>query len=82
MTPYRIKRTKTADKFIRKQPPKRQQQLLVAIRKLPHTGDIIPLEGHKGVFRLRVGGYRVLFTVDHGVLTVYVIDADNRGDAY
>ena len=38
--------------------------------------------GHPGLYRLRVGNYRILYTVDNGKLVVYVIGAGNRGDVY
>ena len=34
------------------------------------------------LLRLRVGNYRIVYTVDNGKLIVYVIDIDNRGDIY
>ncbi|MBQ4607876.1 MAG: type II toxin-antitoxin system RelE/ParE family toxin, partial [Clostridia bacterium] len=43
---------------------------------------IKPLAGMEGEFRLRVGDYRIRYTVDHGRLIVTVIDAGNRGDVY
>ena len=33
-------------------------------------------------FRLRVGDYRILYTVNHGELIVYVIGVGNRGQVY
>ena len=35
-----------------------------------------------GLFRLRVGPYRIIYTVDNGQLVVYIIDAGNRGQIY
>lgn len=69
-------------KFIQKQPLDQQRRIYAAIYKLPGIGDRKELQGHKGVFRLRVGHYRIIYTVDHGELLVYVVDADNRGDIY
>jgi len=77
---YQIERK--ALKFIRKQPEDQQRRIYAAIYKLPHAGDRKELQGHKGVYRLRVGAYRILYTVDHGQLIVYVVDTDNRGDIY
>ena len=78
---YQILIEKRAAKFISKQPKPAQARLLTAIRLLPQ-GDIKPLKGNDGVYRLRVGDYRVLYTVDNGRLIICVIDAGNRGEVY
>ncbi len=79
---YKIRIERKALKFINQQPPAQKKRLLAAIHKLPDEGDRRRVEGTKGLLRLRVGNYRVIYTVDHNVLTVYVIDADNRGQIY
>ena len=52
------------------------------IAKLPHEGDISPMRGVQGQYRVRIGTYRAIFTVEHDVLTVDVLEVDNRGDVY
>lgn len=81
---YTIRIEKPAEKFILKQTKEQQERLLRAIRKLPHEGDIKRLQGNrsKGLDRLRVGDYRVIFRVERDQLIVCVIDAGNRGDIY
>lgn len=82
MTKYKIIIKKAAEKFIEKQPSKQQRRIIEAIMKLPYEGDIQTYKAHEGYFRLRVGSYRIIYTVDCDVLTVTVIDADNRGQVY
>ena len=79
---YKIIIDKPAQKFILKQPPVQQKRLLVAISKLPDEGDRKPLRGHAGFFRLRVGDYRIIYSVEAEKLIVRVINAGNRGDVY
>lgn len=79
---YNIEIKKDAAKFIRKQPKAQQERILAAICKLPYEGDIKPLRGNAGLMRLRVGDYRIVYTVDNGQLIIYVIDAGNRGQIY
>ena len=79
---YQIILKKPAKKFIDRLPADEKRRLIVAIEALPHTGDIKKLQGRENVFRLRVGSYRVLYTVDHGQLIVCVINAGNRGQIY
>lgn len=78
---YRIEIKKRAQKFIKAQPRNQQERLLRAIYKLP-KGDIKPLSGHQGVFRLRVGDYRVIYELDHDVLLITVVNIGNRGQIY
>lgn len=40
------------------------------------------LKGHKDVFRLRVDNVRVIYTVNHEIVTITVIDAGSRGQIY
>lgn len=81
---YTIQIEKLAEKFIRKLPAPDKERVLKAIYKLPDEGDIKQLKGKKsnGFLRLRVGDYRVIYTVDHGKLIVCVVDAGNRGQIY
>lgn len=73
---------KHAKKFIDKLPRNEKLHLITAIEALPYGEDIKPLKGHKGLLRLRVGKYRVVYTVDNGRLVVVVIDVDSRGGIY
>ena len=81
---YEIQIDRKALKFINKQPQDQKRRILSAIWKLPDIGDIKPLQakGNEGLLRLRVGDYRVIYSVDNGRLTVYVVDAGNRGQIY
>lgn len=78
----RIQIDKPAMKFLAKQPKPQQERLLRAIYKLPDEGDIKAMVGSDGLYRLRVGDYRVLFTVENAILTVRVLQIGNRGDVY
>lgn len=79
---YRIVIKKKAKKFIDRLPMNEKRRVVAAIERLPDGEDIKRMKGHEGLFRLRVGSYRILYTVDHGELVVYVIDAGNRGQVY
>lgn len=79
---YEIIIQKKAKKFIDALPKPDRIRVVEAIEQLPNGSDIKPLKGHDGLLRLRVGSYRIIYTVDHGQLIVYVIDANNRGQAY
>lgn len=78
---YKIEISKKAFKFIEKQPKPKRELLLKAIFLLP-AGDVKPLKGHDNLYRLRVGTYRIIYTMDNEKLTICVIDVDNRGQVY
>lgn len=79
---YQIVIDKPALKFLRKQSPDQRERLLKAIYKLPELGDIKPMSGHENLYRLRVGTYRVIYTIENNILTVRVLTIGNRGDVY
>ena len=79
---YRIEIDKRAVKFIAKQPKPQRERLLRAIYRLPFMGDIKAMQGYEGFYRLRVGDYRVIYTINDDVLLVRVVEVGNRGDVY
>ncbi len=79
---YHIVLKKRAKKFIDGLPLPEKKRLVRAIELLPDGEDIKKLKGHDDLLRLRVGDYRVIYTVNNGELIVCVIDAGNRGDIY
>lgn len=44
--------------------------------------DVRPLQGIPGAFRLRIGNWRILYTVDDAVRVVAVTRASTRENAY
>lgn len=79
---YQIIIKKKAKKFIDKLPMNEKRRVVTAIEQLPNGEDIKKLKGHSELMRLRVGSYRIIYTVDNGELVVIVIDAGNRGEIY
>ena len=79
---YKIVIKKRAKKFIDKLSKNEKKRIVTAIEKLPYGEDIKKVKGHEGLMRLRIGDYRIIYTVDNGQLIVIVIDAGNRGDIY
>ena len=44
--------------------------------------DVKALQGHAARWRLRIGDYRVVYTVENGQLIIWVLAVDNRGGIY
>ena len=78
---YKIYIQKKALKFIEKQPINKRKLIFTAINSLP-SGDIKAMKGHTDLFRLRVGDYRIVYSIHNDILTINVIDAGNRGQIY
>jgi mRNA interferase RelE/StbE len=82
MKQYKIVIAKRVWSFLDTQSQKQRERILKAVYKLPYEGDISPMTGRKGYFRLRVGPYRVIYSIHESILTIEVLAAGNRGDVY
>ena len=79
----RFKLSSDAKKYLTSQDRltiKRIYQHLRNATKNPPKGDIIPLSDSSGRFRLRVGDYRFLFTIQGNNMIIAKISP--RGDVY
>lgn len=87
---YRTRFTPAAQRDLRKIPLADARKILVRLADLQQAMDaedteafdIKALRGTPGAYRLRVGDYRVVYTVDHGELIVWVLAAGNRREVY
>lgn len=75
----RIEYKKQAVKYINSADKTTKKRLKDAIEKIP-LGDIKKLSGLENEYRLRVGDFRVLFTVENDIITVNEIRP--RGQVY
>lgn len=84
---YRIVLTRTAEKeyaFIWKTDKalfKRIRAALEYIAKDPHEGKPLKLS-LKGKWSYRVGDHRIIYSIDRGILTVYVLNIGHRREVY
>lgn len=84
----RIDYSRSAFKVLERMEKPLRMRIVKAIEGLtltPPQGDIKPMQGKpEGRYRLRVGGYRVIYRYDmDGLVTVlFVIDVGARGDVY
>ncbi|KDE46740.1 type II toxin-antitoxin system RelE/ParE family toxin [Geobacillus sp. CAMR5420] len=82
---YKLIYRKAAVKFIARQDKDVQERLAFGLQGLlaiPPQGDIKKLKGQDGLYRLRIGTYRVLFRIDHEERIIYIEAIGNRGDVY
>jgi mRNA interferase RelE/StbE len=82
--PYHIEFRPAALRELRKIDRRSQPRIHGAISMLaqdPRPPASRPLRGRPG-YRLRVGDYRIIYTIDDGVLLIVVIAMGHRRDVY
>ena len=85
MASYEIEISRSAEKQLRKLPRKDQERIVQAI--LPLAEDPFPrgsrkLSGYDDVFRIRIGRYRLLYSVSSRKLVVIILKVGHRRDVY
>jgi mRNA interferase RelE/StbE len=86
---YRIAETQTYQKKISKSAYQRyynraREKLYPQLKENPFSGpNIKRLKGDlSGIYRYRIGDYRLFYTIDVEQKIMYMLDLDNRKDAY
>jgi mRNA interferase RelE/StbE len=85
---YAIEITRSAEKFLDKlsrQQPSDAEAIEDAIEALagePRPSGCTPLKGYSGVWRVRVGGYRICYQVEDDRLMVLILTISTRDDVY
>jgi mRNA interferase RelE/StbE len=85
MTQYDIEISETAEQQLKKLNPDDQQRVVRAILALadePHPRGSRKLSGYDDVFRIRVGSYRVIYSVSGNRLVVVILKIGHRKDVY
>lgn len=84
---YKIALTKSAEKEYRDLYNKnravfeRIRKAIYAIAKDPRQGKPLKFE-LKNKWSYRVGPYRIIYSIEHSILTVYVFDIGHRREVY
>jgi mRNA interferase RelE/StbE len=85
MAEYAIEFRRSADKDLRRLDATIQRRVLHAIERLkrnPRPDGCRKLVGSDNAFRVRVGDYRVIYTVEDAVLIVAIESLRHRREAY
>jgi len=64
---YEVRISRSAQKYLRRAEPAACRRLLEALSKMqqnPWAGDVQPVQGHADRWRRRIGGLRVVYSVD------------------
>lgn len=84
MSPYRIELRPAAVRALKKIHPEDKERIQGAIALLgqdPRPPKAIALSGRPG-YRVRVGDYRIIYTIQDDVLLVVVVNLGHRRDIY
>ncbi len=82
---YKLTYHKDAVKFIAKQDKTIQERIAQGLKGLlaiPPAGDIKSMKGYVGLYRLRIGTFRILFEIQHSEKVIYIRAIDSRGSIY
>ncbi len=85
MASYEIEISRTAEKQLKKLPEKQQLRVVRAVLALaeePHPRGSRKLTGYDDVFRVRVGRFRVLYSIAKSRLVILVLKIGHRRDVY
>ncbi len=82
---YIVRLTRKAEKQLKALGKTDYAKIRSAIEKLaenPRGHYSIKLTDSDNEYRMRVGDFRILYTIEDNILTVFVFDVLNRRDAY
>ena len=85
MASYRIEVSATAEKQIRKLSRGDQVPVLRTIKQLenePYPRGCRKLRGYEDVFRVRVGTYRIIYSVESRHLLIIILKVAHKKDIY
>lgn len=85
MGSYKVRFTKSAEKDLRRIEKSRVFSVMEKIEALsvnPRLEGTKKLVGSDAAYRLRVGDYRVIYTIDDGIKIVQIDRVRHRKDAY
>ena len=85
MASYKLVFSRSFEKDVRKLPKETVARVVSKTKALaedPFPRDAKKLKGEQGTYRLRVGDYRIIYTVDTASLEVDLVYARHRRDVY
>jgi len=85
MASYEIEITRTAEKQLKKLQRAEQGRVVAAVLRLadePRPRGSRKLTGYDDVFRIRVGTYRILYSVSGRRLVIIILKVGHRRDVY
>ena len=85
MANYDVEIGRSAEKQLRRLPRRDRERIVSAITSLatdPFPKGVRKLSGYDDVFRVRIGRYRVLYSISERALTVLILKIGHRRSVY
>ena len=85
MSKYTVIITKSAEKELTRLPVEAVVRIRDKVRSLadePRPEGCKKLRGHKDLYRIRTGNYRIIYSIQDSILTVTIIAIGDRKDIY
>ncbi|AZG48851.1 type II toxin-antitoxin system RelE family toxin [Gordonia insulae] len=85
MSGYELRITSSAAKSLMKLPRVEQKRIRTAVDALPadpRPHGVTKLSGTTDSYRIRVGNYRIVYTIDDGELIIVVVRIGHRKEVY
>jgi mRNA interferase RelE/StbE len=85
MASYEIEISRTAEKQLKKLPPADQRRVaraMLALADDPFPRGSRKLSGYEDIFRVRIGRYRIVYSVSEKRLIIIVLKIGHRKDIY
>ncbi len=82
---YTVIIKKTAQKQILGLPKiyfEKVKNAILALEKIARPAGCTKLTGTTNIYRIRVGPYRIVYSIEDKVLEIFVFDVDDRKDVY
>lgn len=82
---YEIEISNSAEKTLAKIPKKDRMRILEKIDALeiePQASGSIKLQGHKDLYRIRSGDYRIVYSIKKDRLIVLIVEIGHRREIY
>ena len=85
MADYSITFARSARKELEKLPSSVARRIIEhieALTKIPRPSGVVKLQGNKNLWRIRIGEYRVIYSIDDSARVIDISAVRNRRDAY
>ena len=82
---YTVIIKRSAQKQILKLPKnyfEKVKKTILSLEDAPRPHGCLKLTGSENIYRIRVGPYRIVYSIEDRMLTIFIFDVDDRKDVY